>query len=101
MRPDERVYQQTAVVGVVAAKCAVGPVGDEERLAVGVEENAVRAAAGLEMLDDHSRLRIDDGNLVVIEVGGVNETAVGGDRDVADEVAIGWLGGDGEGSGGL
>ena len=65
-----------------------------------MKEDAVGAAAGFEALDDHARLRIDDDDLVVIQIGGVDQAAVRRDGNIANEVAIGRLGGDGERPGG-
>ena len=77
---------QAAAGGIVLAERAIGPVGDEEGLAIGVEENAVGAAAGLELADHHAGLRIDHRDAIAIEVGGVEQAAVGREGHVADEI---------------
>ena len=51
---------------------AIGPTGDEERLAVGMEQDAIRTAAGLEALDDAAGLRIDHDDGVAKQIGGVD-----------------------------
>src|ERR1019366_3773984 len=44
---------------VVLIHGSVGPTGDEIRTAVGVEQNAIGAAAGLKAVDHAAGLRID------------------------------------------
>ena len=65
-----------------------GPTGDEVRLAIGMEEDAIGAAAGSEFLDDSAGLGIDDDDAVVKDIGGVDEVSVGRHGDVADEVVV-------------
>ncbi len=53
-----------------------------------MKQNAVGSAAGLEAIDDNARLRIYDSDRVVVEVAGVEQTAIGRSGNVADEVAM-------------
>ena len=71
---------------VVMAHRAIGPAGDEERFAIGMEENAVGPAAGLDALDQHAGLRIDHHHRIVIQIRGVEQVAVRRERHVADEI---------------
>ncbi len=86
MRAQGHARQFVAGGGVVMAQSSVGPTGDEERFSVGMEEDTVRPAAGLDALDHHSRLRIEDHHGIVIQVRGVEQAAVGRERHIADHV---------------
>src|ERR1035438_8089059 len=77
---------RVAAGSVVLAQRAVGPVGDEEALAIRMEENAVGAAARLKLADHHAGLRVDHQNAVAIEVGGVEQAAIRRKGHVADKI---------------
>ena len=83
---------QAAAGGIVLAERAIGPVGDEEGFAIGVEENAVGTAAGFELADHHAGLRVDHRDAIAIEVGGIEQAAVGRKGHVADEILRAALG---------
>ena len=57
-----------------------------------MEHDAVRPPAGFEPVDDHARLRIDDGDIVAVQLGGVEQAPVGREGDVAHEVVVRALG---------
>ena len=88
MRAEPHGGELVAGGGVIVAYGAIRPACDEEGLAIRMEEDAVGAAAGFDAIDDHAGLRIDHHHRVVIQFRGVDQAAVGGKRDVADEVGM-------------
>src|SRR5579863_1957882 len=72
---------------------AVRPTGHKKRLAVRIEENPVRPPAGLEAIDHGARLRIHHHDGIMIKIAGIQQVAVGRQRDVADEIPDAPLGG--------
>ncbi len=74
------------------AQSAVGPACDEERLAVRVEKNAIRAAPSFESLDQHTRLRVDHHHGILEQIRGIDEPSIGRECDVANEIVHSALG---------
>src|SRR6185295_11848338 len=65
---------------------AVHPTGYEERLSIGMKQNAVRPASRGELFDHAARLRIDDVNRIVKQAGGIDQAAVRTHGYVADKI---------------
>ncbi len=70
----------------MVAHRAIGPTRYEQRLALRMEVDSIGAAARLELLDHHAGLRVNDGNRVAVQNGGVQEPPVGAERHVANEI---------------
>ena len=70
--------QQRAAGGIVVAERAVRPVGHEKALAVGVKQNAVRAAPRLVLADHRARLRIHHLDHVAVQRRRVDQPPVRG-----------------------
>ncbi len=92
VRPQPRPAQNVPVPGLLVIHAPFRPTGDEERLAVGMEKDAVGTAARLEAFNHAPRLGIDHGNRALIEVGGIDQSPIRGKRHVAHEIAAGALG---------
>ncbi len=78
-----------AIAGLMVNHGAVGPTGDEKRFTIGIKQDAVRAAAGFETIDNCAGLRIHDQDGIVIEIAGVEQMAIGRDGDIAYKIAKG------------
>ena len=85
---DAHGLEHAAAGRVIVPQRAIGPMGHEERLAVGMEQDAIRPPPGLVALDHHSRLRIDHHHGIAVQVGRVEQAAIGRKRHVADEIAV-------------
>src|ERR1700693_1824817 len=68
---------------------AIGPTGGEKRFTVGIEQNAIRAPAGFETIDNCAGLRIHHQDGIVIEIAGVEQMAIGRDGAIAQKIPKG------------
>ena len=78
--PIAHACQLAAAGSVVVTQRAIGPVGDEERFAVGMEQDAIRPPPGPYALDHHARLRIDHRDGIAVQLRRVEQVAIGRKR---------------------
>ncbi len=86
MRTQTHARHFGAGRGVVLEHRRIGPTGNEKRLAVGMEQDPIRPAAGFEVIHRLAGAHVDRHNRVVIQIRRQHQLPVGRNGHVTDEI---------------